>query len=466
MKTNKGLKIAIIILVILIILIIGVLTYGAMFTDMLKSKKEIFLTYLTDNVTNLSDFKDQNLNAYLEKQINTPYQNEGKIYIETESNGKETLDISFSGNADKANNYNYQELKLNYAENVSMDFNYLNNADYITIGVPEVLKKDIALKKDSTDELLNNLGVSDSESIQKLLDLSSKVNRQNLSENAELNEKYKNILVDSIQEEQITKIKTDDYMKYTLTLSQDEAKNIVITFLTTMKEDTELQNELQQNYNMTTEQLSDFKNNLQELINQIQESESDENEQIKISVCVKSKTLVQTEIEISTDKLTIHFEGTTLNIKAEEIENGETKTNAQISIAKVATEDSLTYHMEANVEDNVVSMQVAYNGLTGNQVQEKYKLSLNKDKLVLNFETGKKFKDSISQEEITEDHLILLNEQSSEELSNFFEQLISRIVMLHESKVEEAGLDKDPIETLVEDISNEMQGELSNEIDF
>ena len=67
-KKNKGLKIAIITILILIILLIVVMASLFLFTDILKSDKEMFITYGTKIFSNEEGIIDNDLIQYIEKK--------------------------------------------------------------------------------------------------------------------------------------------------------------------------------------------------------------------------------------------------------------------------------------------------------------------------------------------------------------------------------------------------------------
>ena len=78
MKGKKALIIAMIIVLILI-LGIGGATLAYMTTDFLKTDEQLFYKYMAEIGQDLKEFSSEELEAYLEKIQNVPYENDSKL---------------------------------------------------------------------------------------------------------------------------------------------------------------------------------------------------------------------------------------------------------------------------------------------------------------------------------------------------------------------------------------------------
>ena len=131
-KKNKGLKIAIITILILIILLIVVMASLFLFTDILKSDKEMFITYGTKIFSNEEGIIDNDLIQYIEKKKSNSYKNTSDISFDMElpesdleqQNLVNDFNIKLSGIMDSANNSLEQNVSLNYSNEVNFPFVY------------------------------------------------------------------------------------------------------------------------------------------------------------------------------------------------------------------------------------------------------------------------------------------------------------------------------------------------------
>lgn len=91
----------IVLLVILIILLLaGGIVYAYYATDWFKTDKEMFFSYLIEKEA-VTEFNEEKLIEYYEKQANTPYSSKGEISFSTseydESYGLNEAKIGFEG---------------------------------------------------------------------------------------------------------------------------------------------------------------------------------------------------------------------------------------------------------------------------------------------------------------------------------------------------------------------------------
>lgn len=437
-------KIIILIVILLILAVGGCAAYAVLFTDLFKSDKEMFLTYLSKNISSLEVLSDNDLGKYMEEQAETPYESEGKLYLKSSDIDSDNFSLSFKGAVDNKSNYNYQKVKLNYTDSVSAEIDYLKDDNYIGIKIPEVIKKYLTIDTNQLQKLAKNIGIKDVDEIPDKIDLNTNIKLDYNTTNFTLKESYKEILLNSIQDENITKSKTDIYTKYSYKLTIADLKEIANKILVAVKNDEESLKEI------AGENIEDIKENLQTIIDSLdKETDFDENV-IEISVYVQGKELMKTEITSEENVITFQFSNDSIEIRGEEKDEEQLISVFDINIKKSKVADDLLYDIELTAKDESIKAKINFSGITSNEgINEKYSISTD-DQISINYETTKKFVESIDKKEVTDKERYIINNKSMEKLSNMAQQLIMSVYQLHMNKLQEAGVLEDPITSLIE----------------
>lgn len=468
MRKNKIVKIILILIALILIVGIGGFSYAYLFTDVFKSDKQMFLKYILKNVENLYELRDNDLVTYFDNQTEAIYNNEGSIYITTKEKGKENLNITFEGAVDNKNEYNYQKIKLNYSDDVSTEFDFVYDEDYINLGIPEILKKYLSLDLNDLDDLFNELGIEDSEKIVNALKSRKKLSAKGrVNFNSKSDKKYKDLLLENIKDENITKSKEDDTTKYTWTVTKAELKKVAELFFNEMLNDEELYEEMKNEYAWNEYDIDDFKDNLEKIIEDLKEEGSSDDEEISIIVYVSKNKLLKTEIKDNESNVIIKFENDKLIFNIEEKEDDEDsyKTIGNIILEKIKENDDIAYNLAMETNEVTVEFRVEYSGISSQEtVKEKYVIDIDDGKVTLNLLNEKNFTDSIEKQEIKENEMAVLNKKSSKELGDLLQKLVMAIVQLHSAKVQDAKLDKDPFVELFEDMSESLES-LNNSLE-
>ena len=153
MKDNKKIVlIAIIVVISIIVLLGGVFAYIFLFTDLMKSEKQLFFKYTLENAEALQGIEIDPLESFYMKKQETPYESNGNISVkynlgdnigvlEEDIKKLDNVSISYTGKTDVKNNYNYRKVNLNYSEEEAMIINYIHSNDFFGVKVDGVLKK-------------------------------------------------------------------------------------------------------------------------------------------------------------------------------------------------------------------------------------------------------------------------------------------------------------------------------------
>ena len=412
-KKRRTIIIASIVLVIAIIATALVWLY--LNTDMLKSNQILFMKYIGKNVENLdkniSDIGNKEINSLLEQNkytsntdIKVNYTQNIGTTSENTDNVINQLKINAEGQTDKANGYQYQDIKLLQEGNEVFRVEYIQNDNTYGLRFSDLFKQYILVDNANLKDLYQKMGYSE----EQMEEIPDQINWQSdfsnmlvltEDEKQNLQNKYIGILVEGISKENFSKqsdvtITIDGKSvytnSYTLTLTKEQLNNIYINILEELKQDEiilgkieNIQNQIN-NSNLKDEFISDIENTIDEINkNNIGQDET------KIIVYENQKNTVRTEIkttdyEISLDclkeedgnymqldvnkkdkeeKITLKNAANELNLEISDTEGTNTKTTRLTQKTKVdgekcsrnsiATYNDESNKIEATIQENM-----------------------------------------------------------------------------------------------------------------
>lgn len=415
MPRKKRRTIIIVSIVLVIAIIATALALLYLNTDMLKSNQTLFMKYIGKNVENLdkniSDIGNKEINSLLEQNkytsntdIKVNYTQDIGTTSENTDNVINQLKINAEGQTDKANGYQYQDIKLLQEGNEVFRVEYIQNDNTYGLRFSDLFKQYILVDNANLKDLYQKMGYSE-EQVEETPD---QINWQSdfldmftLTENEKQNlqNKYIGILVEGISKENFSKqldvtITIDGKSvytnSYTLTLTKEQLNNIYINILEELKQDEiilgkieNIQNKIN-NSNLKDEFISDIENTIDEINkNNIGQDET------KIIVYENQKNTVRTEIkttdyEISLDclkeedgnymqldvnkkdkeeKITLKNATNELNLEISDTEGTNTKTTRLTQKTKaegekcsrnsIATYNDGSNKVEATIQENM-----------------------------------------------------------------------------------------------------------------
>ncbi len=473
MKKSKIIVIIILMLVLIMFALIGVFAYTMFYTDALKTDKQLFFKYMSKNNEVIENLKDENYKAYLEKQKNTPYTEEGQIKAtrdneSTNSNQQNNLgntSLTYVGSVDKSNNYDYKKIKLNYSDTQSTGFEYFQKQDVYGIKIDNILKKYLSIKNDNLKQVAQNLGLSE-EALNVIPNKISKISFEKIF-TKEIEDKYKDIIYNYLNDEMFTKQENAENTVYTMTIKASDVKNLGLTCLQTIQDDEQLLNNIKSimisdfaySEEEANKSISELESRLEEFLEDYNENDnsadivitgeeaneevnetnasSEENEEnIVVNLYVQNSELQKTEIII--DEYSISTENTTngMNIKFTQNDANEQPTTNTINIEKTKSEDELVYNITLTSNSQNINIKKTLKGInTLNQVEETSEYDVTSNGTNFMQESGKSqtaytikktFLENITQENITEQDVVLLNNYSLEQMQNVFSQISTR----------------------------------------
>mgnify|MGYP004527567405 CR=1 FL=1 len=407
--------------IIVIILISAGGAYAYFATDAFKSNKEMFLSYLFDGL------KDEKLEEYIKKQENESYTNKGTIEI-TSSGEDDELDkdtaqmlnnskITIEGKIDNAKKLAEQTVTVNLSAGINVPITIRRDGDTIGVRSNLLSNKFIAVRNENLKSLLEKFEI-DSNEVPDKIDFDKK--RLTKDEIETLKKRYVSILNENLEEKSFNKEKIDGQTVITLNISEEKFSEILVKILETLRDDGIISDKISD-----TIDKDEFKDNINDMIDEIKDIDSSENSTMCIKVYINSKELKKAEVSLK---------------------DQDNKTIGQLEITKDKNEKDLTYAVKANGEsedDEKVSIdfKMQYKNIAElNNVEENMEVTLitkndeDKTKISLNYTNINTFTTNLEIEGIDNNNATILNDASDEELNDLLMTIYEKIGFLNDEE--------------------------------
>ena len=257
MKSGKKVVVAMIIILLILLLAIGeAFAYLYVATDVLKTDRQLFFQYFSQ-ITAEDGFVDKKIIEFNKKKTQNPYKDSGKITFEVEYPDNtmkaiiekvNDLSINYLGRVDSVNQKAERNIEIDYGNDVVLPINYRMDNNKFGLQTDELSKKFIAIRNENLDQFIDDISgdgiVSMSAKINGISEILTTNNnlfsKIELSENEieQLEQIYSPILKEALTEEKFTSVKTAQEESYTLEISFQEIKDIIIKMLEKTKENT------------------------------------------------------------------------------------------------------------------------------------------------------------------------------------------------------------------------------------
>ena len=435
MKTKVRSKVIISLLIVILILG-GILAYLYFFTDIFKSDSQLFFKYL-GQVVEKDGFINEKLINYNKKKQESKYEDNGNFYVEMNMNELDedlvrrvnNFNIQFSGTVDNIEKKTQQDIFLNYSDDVNFPIKYKYANETVALQTDYVSNKYIGIKNENLKEFVQTLGIEDVENIPEKIDLSNEIEDINFTdeERQQIFNNYKVLFENRFKEEQFKRSEENGTINYSLTISNQELKNFIITFLETLKNDSIIIPKMEEKLREINSEY-DEQESIQEVIqNLIDEMNQEEIEEGNITIIVSQLNKKLSGITIKNDE----FEG---------------------KIAKIQEQNELIYTFEMNIKD-IETEESMKTLLTANfigleqmeSIKETYQLgiSINEDSqeqtVKYTLENTNTFNDDINIEDFNEEEIEILNNYNGTQISNLLTAIVERIIEVNNEQMEEIG---------------------------
>ena len=429
-----------ILLAILLIVLLGAgIGYTCFATDMLKTKKQLFFSYLlSDDLT--SDLKSEDLSKYLEKEKNTAFSNKGEITAnvknnETSSDAYDLLSngkIKIEGKVDNSQKKAEQEITVALAQGINVPIKIRRDGETYGIQSRLLYDKYIAVKNENLKSLFEKLGMDNSNEIPNQIDWE---NIQFTTEELQnIKDKYSRVFYNSVDNDMFEKSKVDGQTKVTVNMTADQFVSIIEKMANELKNDEKLLNKLSDG---TT--VDELKKQIDEFVNALKDVKHTEQDKMSISLYIKSRKLVKCEINTTDENgtetiATAEKEDNKLTVKtfeANEMQN-------QISIAKDENTDATTYTINVVTQDlgegSNIQIKIGFKNLSKlDDVEESIEATIeygedsNKSAMQINYNNTITFIQNAEIESFNSDNVVVLNDISEDELNNLLETIYENL---------------------------------------
>lgn len=429
-----------ILLAILLIVLLGAgIGYTCFATDMLKTKKQLFFSYLlSDDLT--SDLKSEDLSKYLEKEKTTAFSNKGEITANVKDNGEssDAYDllsngkIKLEGKVDNSQKKAEQEITVALAQGINVPIKIRRDGETYGIQSRLLYDKYIAVKNENLKSLFEKLGMDNSNEIPNQIDWE---NIQFTTEELQnIKDKYSRVFYNSVDNDMFEKSKVDGQTKVTVNMTADQFVSIIEKMANELKNDEKLLNKLSDG---TT--VDELKKQIDEFVNALKDVEHTEQDKMSISLYIKSRKLVKCEINTTDENgtetiATAEKEDNKLTVKtfeANEMQN-------QISIAKDENADATTYTINVVTQDlgegSNIQIKMGFKNLSKlDDVEESIEATIeygedgNKSAIQINYNNTITFVKNIEIESFNTDNAVVLNDISENELNNLLETIYENL---------------------------------------
>lgn len=439
-------KILLVVLILVVLLGAGC-AYAYFATDTFKSNKEIFFSYISSN-NMFENLSDDNLMEYIKKQENTSYSNKGEVSITAKGgNDSEALDqaslemlnnskVTFEGKVDNSKKLTDQTLTVDLSLGVNVPIKIKRDGD--TFGVQSNLldNKFIAIKNENLKALCERFNI-DAEEIPDKIEISKDLFTK--EELKSLKDEYVKILDENLEDELFSKEKVSNETVITLKMTDKKFLDTMEKILEKMRDDEIILNKFSIGSNK-----DDIQKQIDDLISEIKETETNETDTLEIKLYIKSKEMKKVEIAIIEDNSTsmnavIENNDNQLTMKIYE----EDKIIGELDIEKQISGNDLIYTVKAFADSEEegkaeINLKMQYkNLLTLDNVGEscEAKISYNEDtELGLNYTNLKTFSNDIEIEGLSENNAIIINSASDEELQNLLMKIYQNLGMLDDEQ--------------------------------
>lgn len=438
--------------ILIIILILAIFIAGGVFavlyftTDTFKSNKELFYNQLAK--TNIEEFINlEEYNRYYQKQESQIYRSKGTINIEAKSaESKFSNQIGFNGIVDLQNGSKNTKITIKDKTEDLINIDYLKNNDLHGIKLEGIVSQYIVVENKDLKEFINKLGIEENTNIPnklKQIRLSEITNEQI---NKELYNKYLNIILEQVAEENYQKIKNEDVLigenyqtlnGYKVILEDEQYKQVFTEILETAKQDENAYN-LLSNISLNLEQISfdEYQNSIDEKINTINQSSG----KLIFAIYKQEDETVKIELQNFSEQNTNIFsienikEKLVLKNSKIDLENNK-KTDIEISkdlLKQGQANWELKYITKEN-EQEVWNIQGALkrNGqLTSKNIKYVLDVNIQNQENVLNIKMDENIKFDENQsiiEVFEDDDYAVINEINSDQLNILINNLKERI---------------------------------------
>ena len=387
MKNKK--KILLIIIPIIIVLIIAVIIAVLYFTtDLFKSNEELFWKYFAQNKDVLNIIENEKQAEQSQFKTNNSYTSNGNLslVIAQGENSSKQLNVVTTARHDVTTNRTYADATLKNGDIDLFKASYINSGDIYAVSCDEIFQGYVGTENSGLTQLAANFGI---ENFPDSININEYSNILDLTDEewTHISETYLPVITNSISEESYTKSSEEIQVNgqtyntnvYSIQITGENLKQLIINGLTTLKGDTQtlvmISNKLSTlGLGIEYTDVSNMLLQIDEIIENIQNTNIEDN--LYINVYENNEEVVRTSIDLennfdivydrtsSTNSLTIDIIGTMTeqerideSIDTTNITNTNNMSEDVLTNNGAQAENAITNEDVADDSDTIVSME-------------------------------------------------------------------------------------------------------------
>lgn len=387
MKNKK--KILLIIIPIIIVLIIAVIIAVLYFTtDLFKSNEELFWKYFAQNKDVLNIIENEKQAEQSQFKTNNSYTSNGNLslVIAQGENSSKQLNVVTTARHDVTTNRTYADATLKNGDIDLFKASYINSGDIYAVSCDEIFQGYVGTENSGLTQLAANFGI---ENFPDSININEYSNILDLTDEewTHISETYLPVITNSISEESYTKSSEEIQVNgqtyntnvYSIQITGENLKQLIINGLTTLKGDTQtlvmISNKLSTlGLGIEYTDVSNMLLQIDEIIENIQNTNIEDN--LYINVYENNEEVVRTSIDLennfdivydrtsSTNSLTIDIIGTMTeqerideSIDTTNITNTNNMSEDVLINNGAQAENAITNEDVADDSDTIVSME-------------------------------------------------------------------------------------------------------------
>lgn len=387
MKNKK--KVLLIIIPIIIVLIIAVIIAVLYFTtDLFKSNEELFWKYFAQNKDVLNIIENEKQAEQSQFKTNNSYTSNGNLslVIAQGENSSKQLNVVTTARHDVTTNRTYADATLKNGDIDLFKASYINSGDIYAVSCDEIFQGYVGTENSGLTQLAANFGI---ENFPDSININEYSNILDLTDEewTHISETYLPVITNSISEESYTKSSEEIQVNgqtyntnvYSIQITGENLKQLIINGLTTLKGDTQtlvmISNKLSTlGLGIEYTDVSNMLLQIDEIIENIQNTNIEDN--LYINVYENNEEVVRTSIDLennfdivydrtsSTNSLTIDIIGTMTeqerideSIDTTNITNTNNMSEDVLINNGAQAENAITNEDVADDSDTIVSME-------------------------------------------------------------------------------------------------------------
>lgn len=466
-----GRKKAIIIAIVVIMLVIALAVGGCFIyitTDLFKPSQTLFFKYMGQAFEDLKYVENTQLAEIEDLKQEMPYEIEGSlncIYEDEEVSGSEDilekLKVGVEAKVNKPEEEAYAKVRLMQDNQDIFSLEYAKSNNIYALKSDEIVTGFLGIENENLKVLAQKMGISDTSQIPdsiKVVAINS-IFSMTEEEKKHIQDTYLPVLKEQIAKEKFSKEKNLVMNKegvsynttaYRLTLSAEEARQIAVTLLQVLKQDSITLNMittkakalgLDENYT----QINQLTSQIQNQINTIQNANANIEEGISIAVYVDQGKVITTEIIVRNEfKYTLYGETKENSSKRYLlVENlNMTEEHARIEIQEQDTRSNLesTYHILLNIDNETgINIDITNTGSASeNSLKTTAEVTLSQEQknVTLQYEQEMNFVDEIQDMiQLSRTNCGILNDYTTEQLQPLVQAIAQRTVQVVMEKI-------------------------------